>query len=1122
MNKPIFLDATKKRWKIFQYVVKTSGVFLSVGFLFLLLSIVFSPKLPDLHIPILTAKKHISATSGAKISFDEKKREIDKERLLELNNQIKKDTAQKTGKSDVGELLGFVVNWEDTSFTSLKAHLDMLDTIAPEWLQVTKDASIVENNTVKQERITTYIQTSKPTLRVLPLINNYLEKEGVWDTNSLHLLFTNEEKQQQFLTYMTDYIVKVHGQGITLDIENIPEEDMTLYVSFVKKIVQTLHTSSMLVYVTVPALDESFPYDGLLDAGVDKLILMAYDEHWSSGEAGPIASQLWFEKVLSTRLEHVSGEKYIIALANYAYDWKDKAKTAASMSFQDAITVASESEGEIAYDPESLNPTYDYYDEENALHHVWLLDATTAFNELKEVQAFGAAGVALWRLGGEDPSIWNIFSKNTVPVDPSVALSSYKIGYDISYTGSGEILKVVGNETSGKRSIEVDEQHNLITNSEYSSFPIPFQINRWGGAPTKKIVLTFDDGPDPVYTPAILDVLKKYHVPATFFVVGTNAENQPDLLRRIVSEGHEVGSHTYFHPNIAEISSYHLTLELNTVQRLLESLVGKGTLLFRPPYAEDLEPETPDQVEPTKVSSDLGYYTIGMHIDPTDWGNVGVDTIVQRIYAQAESGNNHIILLHDAGGDRRQTVEALPLIIEKMQKEGYEFTTVADLLGVDKDTIMPPVVGTDRIITSIDEGMFSFVYVLGSILSFLFFLGVILGLFRFLLLLVLALIQYFRSEKFTSSYCPTVSIIIPAYNEGKVVNKTIASVAHSDYPALEIVVVDDGSTDNTFDVAQKFSQDFSQVRVFTKENGGKSSAINFGIQNTHSDIIVVIDADTLFALDTIPHLVRHFVDPKVGAVAGNVKVGNRATLLTKWQAIEYITSQNIERRAFDLCNAITVVPGAIGAWRRDVLLEVGGFTHDTLAEDADVTMKILKKGYVIRNEADAHAFTESPESLRGFLKQRFRWSFGTMQVAWKHKNALFRPSYGGLGMFALPNIILFQIFFPLLSPIVDFTMIVTLLSNAYEKYFHPFSYNSDTLIMTGYFYAVFLLIDFCTALLAFFLEKKEEWRLLPWIFLQRLVYRQLMYYVLFQAIFSAIRGHSVGWGNIERKGTVHL
>jgi cellulose synthase/poly-beta-1,6-N-acetylglucosamine synthase-like glycosyltransferase len=228
----------------------------------------------------------------------------------------------------------------------------------------------------------------------------------------------------------------------------------------------------------------------------------------------------------------------------------------------------------------------------------------------------------------------------------------------------------------------------------------------------------------------------------------------------------------------------------------------------------------------------------------------------------------------------------------------------------------------------------------------------------------------------------------------------------------------------------------------------------------------------------------------------------------------------MDRRAFEQLNCITVVPGAVGAWRRTAITQAGGFLGDTLAEDADLTMRMVRHDYRIVYDPQALAYTEAPQTFSAFVKQRFRWMYGTLQACWKHRDILFRRKGGTLGFIALPNVIIFQIAFPLVSPVMDFTMLWTALEALLNYLAHPSSGLSSGFWHTLYYYGVFLGLDMSTALIAYLFEPDEDWRLLPWLPLQRFCYRQLMYYVAIRSFLAALRGPHVGWGRIQRYGSV--
>jgi peptidoglycan-N-acetylglucosamine deacetylase len=797
------------------------------------------------------------------------------------------------------------------------------------------------------------------------------------------------------------------------------------------------------------------------------------------------------------------------------------------LTFQEAIRIAKESEGQIELDKSALNATFDYYDDNDNLHHVWYLDAATVFNQISASSRFQPYGYAFWRLGSEDPSVWKVFGSKT---DASTASSMQTVdyGYDIDYEGSGEILRASEKPQSGQRELFFKPDLNIITEEKITAYPSAYTVDRWGGSDPKKIALTFDDGPDKKTTSEILDILKKYQAPATFFVTGINAYRNPGLLHRMIEEGHLIGNHTTTHPDISTLSDSEFKLELDVTQGIIESQTGRKTTLFRPPYSEDVEPETPDQMKYLVSADQLGYYTVGMHIDPQDWSGISADKIVSAVISDAENNQGNIVLLHDGGGNRTATVEALPGIIEELRLKGYKIVSVANLMGVSPAAVMPESVHKSFLFPVLSALTFFAFYLVSKLISLFFFLGIFLGIPRLLIITTLAIAQAYlsqsREKSLPKSFCPIVAVIIPAFNEEKVIVKTVNSIQASNYPDLEIIVVDDGSTDMTY---QKLLDNFSSilnVRIYRKPNSGKADSLNFGVNLTDAEIIVMLDADTMFFPDTIQKLVSHFHDPRVGAVAGNAKVGNRINLLTNWQALEYITSQNMDRRSFDLINAITVVPGAVGAWRKSAIDKSGGFSNDTLTEDADLTFSVIRSGYKIVYEEKALAFTEAPDNIGDFLKQRFRWMYGMLQTAWKHKDTALHPRYGSLGFVSVPNILVFQVLFSLISPFVDLSIILSVSWALWQHSHHPVDYSSAYILLkTLNYYLLFLAIDFMAVAVAFVLERNhKEWRLLFWLPIQRLIYRQLMYYVSFKVMMKVIKGRAVRWGKFERKATVRM
>ena len=483
-----------------------------------------------------------------------------------------------------------------------------------------------------------------------------------------------------------------------------------------------------------------------------------------------------------------------------------------------------------------------------------------------------------------------------------------------------------------------------------------------------------------------------------------------------------------------------------------------------------------------------------------------------------------VILMHDGGGDRAVTVESLGPLIEALRAHGYKIVPVSALMGKTTAEVMPKLTFQQWLHTIPDSIAFSSVAIVEKFIFWVFFLGDILMSARFLIIGVLAIVDRLRRpfRPAASAYNPRVAVLIPAYNEEAVIVRTVRSVLNSDYKNLHVIVIDDGSQDRTADIAREAYADeirLGQVQVLRKRNEGKAVALNYGLTFVKEEIYVGIDADTVIAPDAISRLIPHFQDPKIGAMAGNAKVGNRINLWTRWQALEYITSQNFERRALDLLHIVTVVPGAIGAWRTQPVRNLGGYPPETVAEDADLTMHLIEEGYKVDYEDRALAFTEAPVDMRGLMRQRFRWSFGTLQAVWKHRAAFIRNR--AMGLFALPNIIVFQMLLPLVSPFIDVMFAAGVMNYFVDRYYHPEAASMASLEKLCAYFLAFLLIDFFTSSVAFSLERRhpaskgDGW-LLFHIWLQRFAYRQVFSLVLAKTLLRAIDGKPFNWDKLER------
>jgi cellulose synthase/poly-beta-1,6-N-acetylglucosamine synthase-like glycosyltransferase/spore germination protein YaaH/peptidoglycan/xylan/chitin deacetylase (PgdA/CDA1 family) len=1127
---PIFYDAQRVRWRFTRRAMEISGVLLTLLLAYFFVTIAASVDLPSGLLPDTKPKYQALKAKKKPVPSREGRRR----RVANLG----------TVPASYDPLrAAFFVSWDPNSLASLKKHYKDIDLLIPEQLHaVEPDGSLTVvdyehgQNTVKaspaeaiallkDDKLHQWMKSFNPPIELpmMGLVNNY---DGVnWRIQEMVKLLGDPAARQNLVRDIVEYAVEAHQAGIVVDFEEVPDASQAHFRQFIGALAPALHSVGLKVMIALPARDDAYDYE-YFGKQCDAIVLMNYDQHWLTSPSGPIAAQDWFVENLRQVFDVVPAQKIVVGVANYAYDWSDaqkkEAEPAAEFSIQEALLHAEESGADIEFDAASLNPHYSYYDEHNHAHHVWMLDAITAYNELRASEKLGVQGTALWRLGSADSSLWPIWDATRPDDAARQKLTDLPPGPDLILEGAGDIWHITDTPKHGKRSFEYDAPTDQFTDESYEAIPLSFNIEQFGAA-DKKIALSFDDGPDPQWTPKILDVLKQKKVPGVFFVIGNMANQRPDILKREYAEGHEIGNHTFTHPRFDDtITHTEIRWQLNLTERLIESTLGAKSILFRPPYGIDHQPEYAEEVAQLPYPQELGYIIVGQRIDPDDWSlrdgkPIPAKEIVASVLRQADKGN--IVLLHDGGGDRSQTLAALPQIIDALRAQGYQLVSVSDLIGKTRAQVMLPLTAEEQFEARADGFIFWIFQWFRFFIGVIFILGIVLVSCRAVIIGLLAIIEKLRPDHAVMpDPPPSVTVLIPAHNEENVIVQTVTSVLLSDLEDLQIIVVNDGSIDKTGDLLDSGFSHEPRVRIIHQVNRGKAAALSLALSQADTEIVVTIDADTEIESDAISKLVRHFSDPTVGAVAGNVKVGNRSRWLTRWQALEYITSQNMEKRAFDLLNCITVVPGALGAWRKKAIEAAGGITSDTVAEDADLTIAIRRLGWRVSYDEEAIAWTEAPETAGQLIRQRFRWTFGTLQSFWKHGDTLLRPKYGTLGWIALPNIFVFQLVLPLISPIIDLMFFGSLIlwGLAQFRVTHlPQLWTSADVEKSVFFFLGFMLIDILTCMVAFFLERKEDWTLLIPVLLQRFYYRQLMYVVLFRSVKEAVSGRPVGWRGVE-------
>ncbi|TDD93415.1 glycosyltransferase [Actinomadura rubrisoli] len=663
--------------------------------------------------------------------------------------------------------------------------------------------------------------------------------------------------------------------------------------------------------------------------------------------------------------------------------------------------------------------------------------------------------------------------------------------------------------------------------------------------PAKTIALTFDDGPDPEWTPRLLDLLRRRGARATFFTIGAHIAENPGLTRRILREGNEIGSHTYTHIDMATAPAWRNRLELDLTQRALAGAAGVHTRLMRMPYSSGPDGLTDAEWRAARLAGGDGYVVVLTDRDTEDWAMPGTAKIVQSALAAERRGEGAVVMLHDSGGDRTQTLAAVEQIIERLQPQGYRFTTLTEALRMPAAEV--PVPAREKAVGWTLVTAQRAASTLTGALGALFGLAGVLYAARLVVLLPFAHVHMRRVrgrrrgrrirgrpggadrsgeapgrqgdgpvcgspilpgipgyDELPPDPFPPLSVIVPAYNEEAGIAATVMSLLDTDYPgAVEVIVVDDGSTDRTAEIVQALG--LPRVRLVRKGNGGKPSALNAGVALAGTEVLVLVDGDTVFQRDTLRHLVAPLADPRVGAVSGNTKVANRGGILGRWQHIEYVIGFNLDRRMFDVLQCMPTVPGAIGAFRRAALARVGGVPGDTLAEDTDLTMAICRTGLRVVYEEKALAWTEAPSSLRQLWRQRYRWCYGTMQAMWKHRRSVFeRGGSGRFGRRCLTYLAVFQVLLPLFAPAVDLFALYGLV------FLDPMT----PILM----WTVFAAAQTAAGAYALWLDG-EPIRPLWTLPLQQVVYRQLMYLVVVQSVVTALLGAGLRWHTIRRTGT---
>ncbi len=634
MPEPVFYDPERARWRRLRRTFDVAAVVVSALVIFF-----FYTALRDEPLPELLFSPQKRAFKALKESEKEKARDRQKKLAARSHRKSKLAASQVKLNQEEGIRAAFYVPWDAASFSSLRDFAHQIDILYPDWLHVlTADGhlqgideqtgkffDVVQGTSVQpvDDRVMPLLKTEDPGMEVFPMVNN---SDGANWVGDIVKFLNDPDARDLFRQQAGQFLSSGRYRGLMVDFEAFPPAGQNGYVALLQELSSDLHGRGMKLYVAVQAHNDEYDYAAIA-AAADGVVLMNYDEHYPGAASGPVASQDWFVENLKHAESVIPKEKIICAIANYGYDWALKPKKGPlpagerdhTVSVQDAWLAARDSEVDVDFDDDAMNPHFRYLDEKSVQHDIWFLDAVTALNAMRAAQTLGIQTFALWRLGGEDRSLWRIWD---VPGDQTATdkIKDVPPGNDVDMEGQGEILRIEDKPAHGTRDLTIDAGSKLITDEVFQNLPEPYRVGRYGYSPNK-VAITFDDGPDPQWTPKILDVLKAKQATATFFLIGIQTDKYLRYRETHLSRRRTIGNHTFTHPDISNISRRVIKVELNLTERLVWQPLGVRATLMRPPYAIDEEPDTADEVRPLELPQDMGYITVGNRIDPNDWSD---------------------------------------------------------------------------------------------------------------------------------------------------------------------------------------------------------------------------------------------------------------------------------------------------------------------------------------------------------------------------------------------------------------------------------------------------------------------------------------------------------------------